>query len=123
MLFRLRRLLKFLDVSLNHAGTILTHQPIRIPKEGFKRLKGRLDFCGYHLTLKDFCEERGLVYPEDNHKFTIRPASESEAGIFYAMMPEQDAELTAIGHVRMDFGHGGNEFWHTWRLLCLSLPS
>jgi hypothetical protein len=30
------------------------------------------------------------------------------------MTPEKDAELGCIGHVRMDFGHGGKEFWHTW---------
>jgi hypothetical protein len=101
-------------VVVNHAGTILTHDPVTIPKEGFKRLRGRLDFSGYQLTLKDFCEERGLIYPEDNLKFKLRPASESEAGVFYAMTPEQDANLAVIGHVRMDFGHGGTEFWHTW---------
>lgn len=103
------------SVVVNYAGTVLLHEPITIPKERFKRLRGRLDFCGYHLTLKDFCEERGLNYPEDNRKFTVRPASESEAGIFYAMTPEQDAQLAVIGHVRMDFGHGGTEFWNTWQ--------
>ena len=47
-------------------------------------------------------------------KFKLRPASLSEAGLFYALPPEKDLELGAIGHIRMDFGHGGNEFWHTW---------
>ena len=75
-------------VAVNHAGTILTHEPVTIPKSGDRSLKGRLD--------------------------TLRPASVSEAGLFYAMTPEKDAELGCIGHVRMDFGHGGKEFWHTW---------
>ena len=47
-------------------------------------------------------------------KFTARPASFDEAGLFYAMTPEEDQRLGCIGHVRMDFGHRGQEFWHTW---------
>lgn len=47
-------------------------------------------------------------------KFSLRPASPNEAGLFYSLPAEQDTELGAIGHVRIDFGHGGKEFWHTW---------
>ena len=47
-------------------------------------------------------------------QFAIRPASFDEAGLFYAMTPEEDQRLGCIGHVRMDFGHQGKEFWHTW---------
>lgn len=47
-------------------------------------------------------------------KYEIRPASSEEAGLFYAMPPEQDAELGCIGHVRIDFGRGGDQFYHTW---------
>ena len=47
-------------------------------------------------------------------KFEMRPASPNEAGIFYALIPEDDEKLGAIGHVRIDFGHKGQEFWHTW---------
>lgn len=49
-------------------------------------------------------------------KFPVRPASPNEAGLFYSLPPDQDAELGAIGHVRIDFGGEGNEFWHTWWL-------
>lgn len=101
-------------VAINHAGTILIHEPVSIPKEGFRRLKGQLNFLGEDLTLADFCEVRGYFYPEDNRKYIPRPASPDEAGLFYALPPETDAELGTIGHVRMDFGHGGKEFWHTW---------
>ena len=48
------------------------------------------------------------------HKFQIRPADRTESSIFFAQSPEKDMELGCIGHVRMDFGHGGREFWHTW---------
>ena len=47
-------------------------------------------------------------------KYALRPASLEEAGLFYAMTPEEDSALGCIGHVRMDFGHRGKEFWHTW---------
>lgn len=43
-----------------------------------------------------------------------RPASHDEAGLFFAQTPEQDARLGCIGHVRMDFGRYGTEFWPTW---------
>lgn len=45
----------------------------------------------------------------------LRPASIEEAGLFYSE-PEQgkDAALGTVGHVRLDFGHSGKEFWHTW---------
>ena len=44
----------------------------------------------------------------------IRPARPDEAGLFYTQLPDEDKRLGAIGHVRMDFGNSGNEFWHTW---------
>ena len=47
-------------------------------------------------------------------RFQIRPADRAESSIFFAQSPEKDLELGCIGHVRMDFGHGGKEFWHTW---------
>ena len=47
-------------------------------------------------------------------KYLPRPASPSEAGLFYAMQPEQEEALGSIGHLRMDFGRRGTEFWTTW---------
>ena len=47
-------------------------------------------------------------------QFHIRPARPDEAGLFYAQHPKEDKRLGAVGHVRMDFGRSGNEFWHTW---------
>lgn len=45
---------------------------------------------------------------------TVQPASDKKAGIFYALSPEMDEELGCIGHVRIDFGRNGHEFWHSW---------
>ena len=45
----------------------------------------------------------------------LRPASIEEAGLFYSQVEEErDLHAGTVGHVRMDFGHGGREFWHTW---------
>lgn len=45
----------------------------------------------------------------------IRPASIEEAGLFYSQVDEaEDAVLGTVGHIRMDFGASGKEFYHTW---------
>ena len=50
-----------------------------------------------------------------NHAVQLRPASVEEAGLFYSQVEEdRDWQSGTVGHVRMDFGHGGKEFWHTW---------
>ena len=51
---------------------------------------------------------------ENMSRFHIRPARPDEAGLFYTPHPEEDKRRGTIGHVRMDFGRSGNEFWHTW---------
>ncbi len=53
-------------------------------------------------------------HPVDTPQYALRPASPDEAGLFFALPPEQDEVFGAIGHVRMDFGRGGDEFFHTW---------
>ena len=66
------------------------------------------------MTLAGFCEEYGLDCPVPTPQYVLRPAFPEEAGLFFAMTKEQDAELGTIGHLRADFGRGGNEFWSTW---------
>ncbi len=102
-------------VVVNHAGTVLTVEPIECNNKLYRREfdeDNGLNFTGGHIELKDFCEKHGIAYSET--KYALRPASQDEAGLFYAMPPEKDAELGCIGHIRIDFGHGGKEFWHTW---------
>jgi len=101
-------------VVVNHAGSVLTHEKIKIPKEGFRHLGEGLDFLGESLTLQEFCEKHGFEYLADNQIYQLCPASESEAGLFYTMTPEKEAEFGCIGNVRMDFGRDGDEFWTTW---------
>lgn len=98
-------------VAVNHAGTVLTPDKVKIPKAGYKPLKDGLNFLGDELSLEQFCQEHQIsVQP----RFAIRPASNHEAGLFYAQPPELDQQMGAIGHVRIDFGQSGKEFWHTW---------
>ena len=66
------------------------------------------------LTLAEFCREQGLLLPQDPRKYILRPASPEEAGLFYTLSPEEDAEQGTIGHVRIDFGHSGSEFHPSW---------
>ncbi|ACL20450.1 hypothetical protein Dhaf_2422 [Desulfitobacterium hafniense DCB-2] len=102
------------SASANHAGTILSPTALKKPDTAFRRMDSKLNFFGECMTLSKFCDVHGLDFPADHRKYAPRPASPEEAGIFYALTPEQDAELGAIGHVRMDFGASGNEFWSTW---------
>lgn len=102
------------QVGVNHAGTVLTPEAVAIPKEGFRRLSGKLNFLGERLQLSEFCEKHDITLASDNRKFALRPASSEESGLFFTPSAEQDAELGTIGHVRIDFGSGGKEFWHTW---------
>lgn len=100
-----------LNVGVNHAGTILSPNPIKLPDSGYKRLRGGLNFLDEVMSVKEFCKFHALEYKQ---RFVIRPASNDEAGTFYAQTPELDQQMGAIGHVRIDFGSGGKEFWHTW---------
>ena len=101
-------------VAVNHAGAVLTTKPVKFQKDkDFRRISGKLNFLGESLDLAGFCKEHGLTLPPDNRKFILRPASPDEAGLFYSQA-EKDAELGCVGHLRLDFGRGGKEFWSTW---------
>ena len=102
-------------VVVNHAGSILSPEVIPFTKgKDYRSVKGKLNFLGEEMTLRQFCKHHDLTVPTELLKYKPRPASPDEAGLFYALPAEQDAELGAIGHVRMDFGRRGTEFWHTW---------
>lgn len=103
------------EVGANHAGTILSPEEIPLSKgKDYRPIRGSQNFLGEDMTLAEFCACHGLPIPENPQKYLVCPASPEEAGLFYAQTPEQDEALGAIGHVRIDFGHGGKEFWHTW---------
>ena len=103
-------------VVVNHAGSILTPTDLKLKqrKDNRIRIRDGLNFLGECLTLEQFCEEHGLEYPKDTRKYVPRSASHSEAGLFYRIEPEQNELLGGIGHLRMDFGRNGEEFWTSW---------
>lgn len=49
----------------------------------------------------------------ERQKFILSPASSKEAGLFYSQS-DSDMELGTVGHLRIDFGSSGKEFWSTW---------
>ena len=103
------------NVVVNHAGSVLMPEKLAMPKSGRLDVRDELGFLDEgNMTLREFCEAHQLPCPAENMKFHIRPARPEEAGLFYTPHPEEDKRLGAVGHVRMDFGRSGNEFWHTW---------
>ena len=103
------------NVVVNHAGSVLMPEKLAMPKSGRLDVRDELGFLDEgDMTLREFCEAHQIPYPAENMKFHIRPARPEEAGLFYTPHPEEDKRLGTVGHVRMDFGRSGNEFWHTW---------
>lgn len=98
----------------NYVASVLS--PLTLKKGAAKSrlVKDKLQLTPERLSLTQFCAEYGIPCPQIPLRHRMRPASPDEAGLFYALPPEQDEELGAIGHLRMDFGHRGQEFWHTW---------
>lgn len=47
-------------VCVNHAGTVLTLQPISIPQSGFRRIEDSLHFSGEDQTLAEFLKSQGV---------------------------------------------------------------
>ena len=71
----------------------------------------------------DFAEALEGVWQQDGMLLTYAAVLEAEKpetlrGALELLQntphPEEDKRLGTVGHVRMDFGRSGNEFWHTW---------
>ena len=45
--------------------------------------------------------------------YSMRPAPENEANMFYARTETEYKSEGHIGYLRFDFGKSGEEFWHT----------
>lgn len=75
--------------------------------------------------VQKMCMEAGSMFGWDapganpayyrNGKFVgfCSPAT-GEKKFLFAMTGDEDAKYGCIGHLRMDFGHGGKEFWTKW---------
>lgn len=98
-----------------HAGSVLSYLPLKSGRSLKRLVKDMFRLAGTSSTLAEFCDNQRIQCPETPIRHMFRPASPEEAGLFYAQTPEKDEKLGAIGHVRIDFGHGGKEgFYHTW---------
>ena len=102
------------EAVVNYTGTVLSPVPLKKPETRERQLRGQLVLHEERMTLEQFCRENRLEYPADTRKYIPRPASPEEAGLFYALPREKDAELGAVGHVRLDFGDSGKGFYTTW---------
>ena len=100
--------------AFGHRGSILSPAPLKRSSAARRIGDGDYFLHGEEMNLKDFCAEHGLEFPDNPIKFEIRPASPDEAGLFFSLEPGEDARLGTVGHVRIDFGRGGDRFWHTW---------
>ena len=101
--------------SFDHSGTVLSPKPLKRPSTKVRRIReGDYILHGETMDLEGFCEEYGLDVPDNPIKFEMRPASPDEAGLFFALDPAEDETLGTVGHIRIDFGHDGGEFRHSW---------
>ena len=96
-----------------HHKSILSPIPLKRPGVKARKVEGDFYLHGEEMTLEEYCEEHSLEFPADHPAISLRPASREEAGLFYSA-DEQDEILGTVGHLRIDFGSGGRNFWHTW---------
>ena len=75
--------------------------------------------------VQKMCMEAGSMFGWDapganpvyyrNGKFAgVCTPAMGENKFFFALKDEVDEKYGCIGHLRIDFGHGGKEFWTTW---------
>ncbi len=107
--------MRLVDIApMIRVGTVLSPRPLKRDSTLERKVGDHFFADRRSLTLADFCREQDLPLPQDLRKYIPRPASPEEAGLFYALSPEEDTEQGAIGHVRIDFGRSGSEFHPSW---------
>ena len=101
-------------VAVNFCGTVITTEEMKFPKKkDYIPIKDKLNFLGESMSLEEFATAHSLKLAEDTRKFILHPTSEGKA-LFYSQDAEQDMTNGCVGHLRMDFGSSGTEFWSTW---------
>lgn len=98
----------------NRVASVLSYLPLKSGRAKSRLVRDMFQPDGVLVSLKKFCADEKIRCPETPLRHMLCPASPEDAGLFYAQTPERNAELGAIGHVRIDFGYEGREFWHTW---------
>ena len=82
------------EAGAGHVKTVLSPLPLKRQDTECRRVGNAFWLHGEELTLAEYCEVHGLECPTDDRKFALRPASPEEAGLFYALTPEEDAALS-----------------------------
>ena len=95
-------------------ASVLSYVPLKSGPAGHRLVKDMFRLSKGFTTLAGFCEAEDIECPETPLRHRLRPASPEESELFYALPPERDRELGAIGHLRIDFGGSRTEFHHTW---------
>ncbi|WP_409968343.1 LPD28 domain-containing protein [Bengtsoniella intestinalis] len=103
------------SVRENFLGTVLLPWELQFPQgQEFLRVRGRLYFMSQTITMEAFASEHNIAMSENQRQFPLRPAGAEELSEFYSQSVDADAKSGCVGHLRMDFGASGMEFWHTW---------
>lgn len=74
----------------NYAGSILSPLPLKKDTAQSRLVKDKLELTGKFIRLTDFCDEYLMPMPKPPIRHMLRPASPDEAGLFYALEPEED---------------------------------
>ena len=89
------------SVAVNHAGSILMPEKLELPASGRLDVRDEFGFLDEgEMTLREFCEVHGLLYPPAKEKFHLRPARPDEAGLFYTPHPKEDKRRGTIDHIQ-----------------------
>ena len=105
------------QVTVNHAGTVMLPTRVELNEvddtgKRYRTIGEGLDFLDGEITLEKFCKEHGVVLPERRLRYELKPLSADE----FNRLGSNDETTApyAIGHVRINFGRSGTEFWNTW---------
>lgn len=98
----------------NRLASVLSYLPLKNGHPRSRLVRGMFQLTGESATLAKFCEAERICCPETPLRHKLRPASPDEAELFFALPPERDKELGAIGHVRIDYSSSQPAFHSTW---------
>lgn len=75
-----------LRVGVNHAGSILTAEEIKLPESGYLNIRDEINFLGEDMTLDDFCKayqaktaEKSVLADLAQKKAAVRQNSPEQA--------------------------------------------
>jgi hypothetical protein len=55
------------QVTVNHAGTVITAEPVDFKEKDYRRLRGGLNFLGHCTNLTEFLADQSLEQQKTGH--------------------------------------------------------